>query len=172
MRRIDVYSDPGHAWIRVPLAELRERGFTVDECPRDARETHEHGPLSLTSYSYTNGRDAFLEEDADATRFLRELDRLGIAYSERTHYAYNESRIRRMGALTQAWIDYGPARAGLVLAINVDRWPVYRLDRWHKSAGCAQAWSARGAHWHTTPMAWMRPSDVARCEPVAVEVLS
>jgi hypothetical protein len=145
---------------------LRIRGFGIPSAERPRPEA-----LSLTSCSYTNGRDAFLEEDCDASRFLGELDRLGIAYSERTRYANGESRIRRMGALTQAWIDLGPARPGMVLAINRDRFPLYQLQTWHKGAGCAVAWSARGSHWHAGggPVAWMRPSDVARCEPVAVQ---
>ena len=44
--------DPGHGWLRVPLAEL--------EPIKD----------QISSYSYINGNYAYLEEDCDAGKFM------------------------------------------------------------------------------------------------------
>lgn len=46
------YSDPGHAWLRVPLALLAELGVSPSE------------------FSYHSNGFAFLEEDLDAGLFL------------------------------------------------------------------------------------------------------
>jgi hypothetical protein len=47
-------SDPGHGWLRVPVAELVELGI-ADQ---------------ISEYSYREGDDAWLEEDCDMARFV------------------------------------------------------------------------------------------------------
>ena len=48
------YTDPGHGWLRVPLAELDRLGI------RD----------KMSVYSYRSGGYAYLEEDCDALAFI------------------------------------------------------------------------------------------------------
>ena len=43
--------DPGHGWLRVPLAEIRG--------------------LAISSYSFRDANYAYLEEDCDAPLFMR-----------------------------------------------------------------------------------------------------
>lgn len=56
------YSDPSHAWLRVPLKDVIKFGLTN----------------KITSYSYINGNYAYLEEDSDAPLFLETLKFNGI----------------------------------------------------------------------------------------------
>jgi len=48
------YEDPGHGWLRVPLAELAELGIEG----------------AITPYSYQDNEFAYLEEDCDAAAFI------------------------------------------------------------------------------------------------------
>lgn len=50
----DIYSDPGHAWIKVTIAELERLGIEKNISP----------------YSYILGDYAFLEEDCDFATFV------------------------------------------------------------------------------------------------------
>lgn len=56
-RTFPVYSDPGHAWIRVPI------DFLVRTIGPDWRK-------AFTSFSYERGQYVYLEEDEDARRFM------------------------------------------------------------------------------------------------------
>lgn len=56
------YSDPSHAWLRVPLKDVIKFGLTN----------------KITSYSYINGNYAYLEEDVDAPLFLETLKLNGM----------------------------------------------------------------------------------------------
>ncbi len=47
-------SDPGHGWLRVPLADIAALGIEGD----------------ISEYSFINGRFAYLEEDCDYGRFV------------------------------------------------------------------------------------------------------
>ena len=49
-------SDPGHGWLRVPVAELKEMGIA--------------DKISPYSYISENGRFAYLEEDRDFSTFI------------------------------------------------------------------------------------------------------
>ena len=53
-RTYTIYEDAGHAWIKVPVAEL----FAISIAP------------DITHYSYINGKYAYLEEDCDLTKFF------------------------------------------------------------------------------------------------------
>ena len=60
-KKFNFYQDPGHAWLRVPLSELR-RGNLISK---------------ISSYSYMNGKWAYLEEDQDAPLYLNRLEEDG-----------------------------------------------------------------------------------------------
>ena len=47
-------SDPGHGWLRVPLADIAALGIETD----------------ISEYSFIDGRFAYLEEDCDYGRFV------------------------------------------------------------------------------------------------------
>ena len=51
MPKYTFISDPGHAWLRVPLAEIRG--------------------LDISSFSFRDANYAYLEEDLDAGTFMR-----------------------------------------------------------------------------------------------------
>jgi len=48
------HTDPGHGWLAVKRKELKELGIEKE----------------ISSYSYQRGKTVYLEEDADAQRFL------------------------------------------------------------------------------------------------------
>lgn len=50
------FTDPGHGWLRVPLADLHEVGFKPSK------------------YSYYDKDYAYLEEDCDAPLFMEYVD--------------------------------------------------------------------------------------------------
>lgn len=50
------YSDPGHAWLAVRIKDLKDIG--IDQ-------------TQFSSYSYIKGGTVYLEEDSDATKFLK-----------------------------------------------------------------------------------------------------
>ena len=51
MPKYTFITDPGHGWLRVPLAEIRG--------------------LAISSYSFRDANYAYLEEDQDAPTFMR-----------------------------------------------------------------------------------------------------
>ena len=52
------HTDPGHGWLQVPLSIIAELGIAKD----------------ISTYSYTDGRCAYLEEDCDAGVFFRAFE--------------------------------------------------------------------------------------------------
>jgi hypothetical protein len=78
VRKYDFFSDPGHGWLKVPKAELVKLGI-VDK---------------ISKYSYMRGDCAFLEEDADATLFIEEMEKRGFKVEFRESNADKDSRIR------------------------------------------------------------------------------
>ena len=74
----DVYADPGHAWVKVKIAELEKLGIAK----------------YITSFSYVRGDNAYLEEDQDASTFIDELERRGIEPKFKFHHTDNRSKIR------------------------------------------------------------------------------
>ena len=53
------YSDPGHAWLKVDIVDLVDLGLE----------------RSITAYSFRRGSSVFLEEDQDATTFIKRFQR-------------------------------------------------------------------------------------------------
>ena len=61
-RTFTYHEDPGHGWIEVPMQALYALGIAD----------------KITPFSYRNGDTAFLEEDCDATTFIKALQTQGI----------------------------------------------------------------------------------------------
>lgn len=75
------FQDPGHGWIQVPLAEIRDLG------------------LMPSHYSYTDGRYVYLEEDCDAPAWIKAREAAGCPVTPdmlRDVHQNNESHIRDM----------------------------------------------------------------------------
>ena len=73
------YNDPAHGWLRVPIVAVVQVGASEN----------------ITPYSYMHGQYAYLEEDQDASTFIKawkEFTEDPIEFSER--YTDNPSKIR------------------------------------------------------------------------------
>lgn len=79
MKTFDFISDPGHGWLKVPhrlLAELQ----IADR---------------ITTYSYSRGEFAYLEEDCDYSIFAAAMNAAGKPFAIRErNSAHNYSRVR------------------------------------------------------------------------------
>jgi hypothetical protein len=53
------HSDPGHAWLQVPLRTIDALGIAAD----------------ISDYSYRDRTNAYLEEDCDAWVFIRAFEK-------------------------------------------------------------------------------------------------
>lgn len=58
---LQMFSDPGHGWVRFPKARLVKLGISD----------------KISTYSYQNGANAFLEEDCDLTVLINALRAAG-----------------------------------------------------------------------------------------------
>jgi hypothetical protein len=73
------YSDPGHGWVRVPIAVLKTLGIAD----------------KVTHYSYQRGDYAYLEEDCDMSLFIKAFNELnGRDPVFKHHSGNNYSKIR------------------------------------------------------------------------------
>ncbi len=61
-------NDPGHGWLKVPLADIAALGIETQ----------------ITPYSYIEGAFAYLEEDCDAPRYLAALTAQSLPQPEIT----------------------------------------------------------------------------------------
>lgn len=77
-KQFNYYNDPGHGWIKVPLTLLKELGIEK----------------RISSYSYINKDNAFLEEDCDATLFIHTMEEKGYAISVQEFHTNQSSKIR------------------------------------------------------------------------------
>lgn len=79
-RTYTFHTDPGHAWLAVPIRHLRESGV-----------------YSLISrYSYRQFGTAYLEEDCDAPKFLNALKAQGISVNFKEEYLNTDHWIRNL----------------------------------------------------------------------------
>lgn len=62
MKKMIIYSDPGHSWLKVHISELFKRNLIN----------------KISEYSYKRGNYAYLEEDCDMTVFLDSLKESGL----------------------------------------------------------------------------------------------
>ena len=72
------FQDPGHGWIRVTKSKLVKLNI------------HE----KISRYSYMKGTAVYLEEDSDAPKFLRALEKKGETYELIEHHTNRQSQIR------------------------------------------------------------------------------
>ena len=79
-QHLTLYSDPGHAWLKVSLWDLKQ--LKIDD--------------QITSYSYIdpNGKDIYLEEDVDLKTYLKSLESHGLDYVIKENVTDNQSIIR------------------------------------------------------------------------------
>jgi hypothetical protein len=75
---IKVFADPGHAWARFPKSKLVSLGIAD----------------KISTYSYMNGSNAFLEEDCDLSTLIGALREKGY-----TDIKFNESHTDRQSKI-------------------------------------------------------------------------
>ena len=79
MRKVfTYYADPGHSWIKVPMAIVKELGIE----------------LMVSTYSYYRKGYAYLEEDQDAALFIHAMKKANKEVEFRESHTNNSSRIR------------------------------------------------------------------------------
>ena len=76
--KIKVFADPGHAWARFPKARLAKLGIAD----------------KISSYSYQNGDNAFLEEDCDLSLLIGALKSEGYNIVFEESHTNKQSKIR------------------------------------------------------------------------------
>ncbi len=76
--KFNYYMDPGHGWLKVPMRLLKELGIES----------------KITRYSYRRGDQAYLEEDCDATTFVKAMEERGRTVVFDDHSSNRESVIR------------------------------------------------------------------------------
>jgi hypothetical protein len=72
------YADPGHGWLAVKINFLVSLGVAGDISP----------------YSYVRGETAYLEEDCDASRFIKAAKEKGIQVDIKESHTDRRSPIR------------------------------------------------------------------------------
>jgi len=75
---LDYYQDPGHGWVKIKLAKLKELGIEKE----------------ISYFSYMRGEHAYLEEDCDLNRLYQACDKQGIELRLREHHSDRDSKIR------------------------------------------------------------------------------
>jgi N-acetyl-anhydromuramyl-L-alanine amidase AmpD len=75
---IKIFADPGHAWARFPKAKLVQLGIAD----------------KISTYSYQNGSNAFLEEDCDLSTLISALRERGYEIRFNESHTNRQSKIR------------------------------------------------------------------------------
>ena len=75
---IKVFADPGHAWARFPKSKLVSLGIAD----------------KISTYSYQNGSNAFLEEDCDLYTLIKALRERGYEIKFNESHTNRQSKIR------------------------------------------------------------------------------
>jgi hypothetical protein len=86
--RLTWHSDPGHAWLVVPVSMLTQTGVAQQ--------------ISPFSYISPGKRVAYLEEDTDAPRFLQACRSQGIQIETTERHTNHSHRIRRLQSYSPA----------------------------------------------------------------------
>lgn len=73
-----IYTDPGHGWVKVPLARLSKLGILN----------------KITTYSYIRNDHAYLEEDLDFSTYITALKAVGITPKFKEKHTNKYSKIR------------------------------------------------------------------------------
>jgi hypothetical protein len=80
MQTFNLYSDPGHGWLRVGVGSVYAVGLT---------------PASFSKFSYHRGPWLYLEEDCDASLFVKAyMDRHNRPPVVKEHHSNSHSVIR------------------------------------------------------------------------------
>lgn len=83
---IQIFADPGHAWARFPKAKLVSLGIAD----------------KISSYSYINGPNAFLEEDCDLSILISALKDRGYEINFNQNHTNRQSKVRSFNVYS-AW---------------------------------------------------------------------
>jgi hypothetical protein len=75
---IKVFADPGHAWARVAKSKLVKLGIAD----------------KISTYSYMNGTNAFLEEDGDLSLLIGAIRERGYEIKFNESHTNRQSKIR------------------------------------------------------------------------------
>lgn len=81
--KLKVYTDPGHAWLAVPIQKYRESGIKASSC----------------SYVNNTRSIVYLEEDIDAGKFIEAMQARGITIRQVYTHTNKRSRIRNMESI-------------------------------------------------------------------------
>jgi hypothetical protein len=73
-----LYTDPGHAWLEVPLRELKTLGIAKD----------------ISSYSYVKDGLVYLEEDCDLAVFAEAKDKIKEEFDWRVVHTDHDAACR------------------------------------------------------------------------------
>ena len=94
-RTFEIFSDPGHAWIKV--------------CKKDLYKLFgQFWRKHFTNFSYERGEYAYLEEDRDAAMFVDQLKFQKIDFKFKEHKSSeSHSRIRRYSPLSPMTPRFG-----------------------------------------------------------------
>ena len=84
------YTDPGHGWLEVPNDLLKMVLPNLD----------------ISHYSYMKGHEVYLEEDADATKFLKAAKEQGYEVKIHESNTNSESRIRRYKPYNKSMLTF------------------------------------------------------------------
>lgn len=85
MKNLTLYSDPGHAWLAVPLKDLKAFGLAG----------------KISHYSFMTADHAYLEEDCDAPLYIDYLDRQKVPYYINYRHTDHDSFIRQQARYSQ-----------------------------------------------------------------------
>jgi hypothetical protein len=75
---LQMFSDPGHGWVRFPKARLARLGIAD----------------KISSYSYQRGSNAFIEEDGDLSTLMSALEAQGYEIKFKGGSSNRQSKIR------------------------------------------------------------------------------
>lgn len=90
MATFTFHTDPGHGWLEVTTRQLKEVGLT---------------PGDFTAYSYQRRDTLFLEEDVDASIFLRTWEAHKGAVTVVEKFCNHDHWIRRLDRVVPRAID-------------------------------------------------------------------
>ena len=79
-RNLTYHNDPGYGWLEVPLSDLT----TLDMTDK------------ISSCSYQDEANAYLEEDLDVGVYLRAARATGWSVDTKDDYSNNDSFVRRL----------------------------------------------------------------------------
>ena len=82
MTKLDFYSDSGHGWLKIPIAELERLGIAD----------------KITKYSYMRNDFAYLEEDCDVSLYCDTIRKSDpeVLIQENKETLHNENSVERI----------------------------------------------------------------------------